>query len=190
MRIGLDIDGILADFNRSYMALLVELTGEDKFGPDYVPTTWAYPTSVGYTKENETDAWEIIKHSNFWSILDAYPGVDEFLSNLPTNHDYYFITSRPGERAKLDTEDWFMQHGVDLPTVLISSEKGECCHALNIDLYIDDKNENVLDVLDKSPSTDVYMLGRPWNSQQSVNDFLIPRLATLTEFLEAILDDN
>lgn len=185
--IGVDIDGVLADFNGSYQELIIDQTGRDLFLPKpYQPHCWQYPRAVGYTIEEEDTAWETIKDSTtFWQKLNPLPGAREFIHGLEGQTDtLYFITSRVGKHVKWQTEDWLQHWAYDHPTVLISSEKGECCHALKVDYYLDDKDENCEDVWTKSAHTKGYMLAQPWNSTWQHPG--VPRLDTLSEFLTII----
>ncbi len=188
MKIGFDVDGVLADFNRSFIERVIAVTGKDLFPlrPFDIPT-WDYPQHYGYTDAECSAVWENIKaDATFWYQLFPYDGVPEFLSKLHSgNHDIYFITSRPGIQAKAQTENWIEFHNFGLkteafsyPTVLISSDKGRCAVALKLDLYIDDRTENCLDVNHSSPATKVVMLARPWNTAQQG----ILRVETLDQF--------
>lgn len=186
LRIGIDVDGVLADFNRAFIDYIPRVTGRDLFPTGYVPTTWNYPEALGYTGAEVSKVWEGIKaDDSFWRFLPAYPDTVRMLSFLAaTTHDIYFITNRPGRTAKTQTERWLQIHGFDRPpTVLISSHKGDCAFALLLDLYLDDRDENCLEVFEES-DTNGYMLAQPWNTKYP----RIPRLDALTDFIGIIRD--
>ncbi len=196
MVIGIDVDGILARFNNSFANIITKQTGvifpqED----DTWPNVWDWDLAglrlAGYdekgAKEASRAAWKVVMEDfMFWKDLPAYDGADRFISELDklnyADYSIYFITQRRGDDPKYQTEQWLDLHGFLHPTVLISGEKGELCHALNVDYYIDDKNENCVNVAKYSPSTKCYMLARPWNTDL----IYIPRLNNLDEFLEVI----
>lgn len=204
MVVGIDLDGVVADFNSAYINLVKRITGEDLFPAGYVKDdilTWSYPETFGYTKAQISGVWDwIAQDDEFWFNLKPLEGAEEFLTWLHYEEmfkplDVYFITSRVGHCVKSQSEEWLVQHGWGgsfSPTVLISSEKGECCHALKIDHYLDDKNENLADVLTKAPKTVPYLLNRPWNSAEAVfalapdRDFQFHSIDTLNHFKEAI----
>lgn len=193
MRVGLDIDGVLADFNQAYVATVIDVTGKDLFPGPYGTfdiTTWNYPESYGYTATEVSKVWALIKESEgFWVNLRPYKEVQRIYQRLyditcgAELHDVYFITSRPGKSSKIQTEAWLaggMQ--IQIPTVLISSDKGACARALNLDLYIDDRTENCADVVALSPRTRCFMLARTWNEHVDS----VERVSTLDEFFAMI----
>lgn len=184
MRVGVDIDGILADFNTSYIALLNRVSGKEA-DIHYVPTQWSYERSLGFTKDDIQAAWEQIKSNDFWHSLDMMPGVEYGCLCDLESHDLYFVTTRPGEFSKTDTESWLNRHlGVECPTVLISNRKGHAAYALELDYFIDDKIENVWDVQDRAPNTKAYLLDRPWNQPQPNGHGSIQhRVKSLEEFI-------
>ncbi len=189
MRIGIDVDGVLADFNTAFILRVIKETGKDLFPrrPFDIPT-WNYPESYGYTNDEVHAVWTAIKADpQFWLNLPPYADTLQSLSVLSQKshegNDLYFVTSRPGINAKSQTEKWLRENGFkDRPTVLISSEKGLCAEALNLDAYIDDRDLNVRDVSDaRGQNTKTFLLDRPWNRGFSLEKHFITRIATLSE---------
>lgn len=192
-RLGIDIDGVLANFNESFRELIH--THTDVRLPaftDTYPDMWDYHKQAGVGSTDNTRLWNIIKESNtFWKNLPTYPETYDFLqwaSWLPSHVDVYFITSRPGHTAKAQTELWLTNNGwaEDFPqTVIISWKKGLMADALDLTHFIDDKNENVMDVLTNGPiKCDTYMLARPWNQQLPATT----RIESLTNFRQVVED--
>ncbi len=168
MRIGCDIDGVLADFNTAFIARVIHITGHDLFPPrPFDIPCWAYPQFYGYSEAEESAVWkDICADPTFWQSLpdyaDTQASIDYLMTRQQAGDDLYFITSRPGIAAKVQTERWLRRHKVGNPTVLISSDKGGCCRALKIDTYIDDRWENVVDTAAIGVRT--ALLNRPWNT--------------------------
>lgn len=179
MRIGVDIDGILADFNTAYIQRCIDVCGVDLFPerPFEIPC-WEYPQHYGYSNEAIKAVWAGIKTDpTFWERLPAYDYTADVLFYLRKcgvrGDDVYFITDRPGIDAKGQTERWLKafdvtNRGVSHPTVLISGKKGWIANGLGLDVYIDDKVENCESVVKESPATRTLMLTQGWNKGRDV----------------------
>lgn len=153
------------------------------FTDAWCPKEWYWERALGYTREEEGKVWEYImgKDNNFWLNLEAYKDLPKFDLLDTYDNDLYFITNRPGQAAKAQTEEWLDIHlDIYIPTVLIASKKGAACQALNLDVYIDDKLENIQDVEVTSPSTRAYLINRSYN----VNGDVLRRADTVSEVLK------
>lgn len=187
LRIGIDVDGILADFNTPFRELVKAQTGISlpEISSNY-PDTWYYHKVGGVTNEQDKLLWKTIANDPcFWENVPEYPDAIGFLERLKLDFyhdDIYFITSRSGDNAKKQTENWLEDLWFNGPTVLISSNKGYCCKALKLTHYLDDRNENCQDVRDTSIDTNGYMLDRPWNEKQ----YDVPVLFKINEFLNIL----
>lgn len=184
MIIGIDVDGVLADFNEEFVKRVVAVTGEDRWGNDPenrddFPPTWDYPEAYGYSENQLKKVWRDIKSDDlFWATLPPYSDTVDAVKALDglrvAGHDIYFVTSRPGVRAKWQTETWLMAHGMAVPTVIISGDKGQATRFLNLDIYIDDRLLNVNDVMrvvrEDGRRTRVYLASRPWNDRPAWKD--------------------
>lgn len=189
MRIGIDLDGVLCDFVRSYNALVKAHLGIEL---PYPAETWDWHTDNGVTKEQSNRMWEVIKSTPFQGTLHALPGALEAIERLNVlnvqGNDIYFITSRSGQLAKFWSELWLRNHGMDYPTVLITSNKGPVAFGLNLDVFVDDKPENNRGVLDEFVARDkkrprVYLPDHLYNRWADNASYGV-RVADLNEVLE------
>jgi hypothetical protein len=174
IRIGIDIDGVLARFDGKFAKLLVEESGEDKINGaldvDH-PPTWDWPEYYGYHPQHIRAAWRRVENSgDFWTTLPALTNAKVLAESMPwAVHAVYFITNRPGYNPKQQTERWLRENlKIEVPTVLISARKGTSAAALELDVYVDDKGENILDVERESPKTRAYLIDRPYNEHVKV----------------------
>lgn len=188
MRVGIDVDGVLARFNEAYISLIVRATGRDLFGPRPVDIrTWNYPEQqFGYSADEISAVWAAIKESPaFWADLDAYDGTCPQLTRLYlAPHDCYFITSRVGLYCKGQTERWLAAKGFYQPTVLITGHKGLAARTLGLDAYVDDRWENALDV--STTKTHSYLLTQPWNEGYDAAAAGITRIDRFEQFVDDI----
>lgn len=197
MRIGFDVDGVLADFNTAYINRVIQTSGRDLFPPrPFDIPCWDYPQFYGYSDEEAGypggAVWkDIVQDERFWVELPGYPETRQALAGINIlqrqGHDIYFVTSRPGRTAKRQTEDWLLYVAPDLlepRTVLISSAKGAVAAALQLDVYVDDNYDNVDSVHQLSPSTTTYLLDRPWTAGRTPAG--VTRLENLLHILPTV----
>ena len=180
LRLGIDLDGVLADFVSAFNALAFDLLGVQAPPAD----CWDYMKKGGMTRRQEEQLWDHVRDSpNFWSSLQPYSETPRVLPRLAsTTHAIYFITSRRSPTAKVQSEDWLMKMGHPRPTVCISSQKGLLCRALRITHFLDDHTANVQQVLTDSPATSAYLLTRPWNRPLDG----VQSISTVEGFLESV----
>jgi hypothetical protein len=201
MKIGFDIDGVLAAFIPAYQRLVIEHAGGLNLfhpGDDKLPPCWNWPEYRGYNKDVIGSVWAHIKSSSsFWQYLGETPGCSTLrtvILDLQRNHDVYFITNRMGCQAKRQTEHWLIHHlGIERPTVLLTADKGITAKALGLDCYIDDYLENARAVCAHSPSTRTYLLDMPYNQEDAPGNkrhdwpYNFIRVKTVGQFLDAEL---
>jgi uncharacterized HAD superfamily protein len=190
MRIGVDCDGVLADFNTAFIAYTIKVTGVDKFPKrPFEITTWNYPQSYGYTEKQVSAVWDCIKQDHiFWATLPTYDdsecSCDMLNEHARCGDEIYIITNRMGLRPKDQTEMWLEKRGYQNPTVLITADKAGAARVLQLDAYIDDKFENCDDVsrtVFRGQKVRTFMLDRPWNRQ--VEPKGVTRVESVAEML-------
>lgn len=176
MRLGFDIDGVLASFWDAYERLCIEeASGANLFGrfrwPPHIPTCWTFPEHYGYSDDVVKAVWARIKASEtFWTELHPMPDMATFRAMLPAiaGDDVWFVTDRPGAASKQQTIAWLSAHGIRSPEVIISADKGGVARQLCLDFYVDDRGENVKSVEDAAPLTTVVLIDRPYNQHVAV----------------------
>lgn len=153
LRIGLDLDGVIFNFTDAFARLLTKQTGiAFPLKDTNFPATWDWDKAAGVTAEDSKAVWRDIcqDNSTFWQDLRPLDGAQETLRQVnrlaKDGHDVYFISTRIGSRAKLQTEKALYELGVDYPTVLISGNKPPVIYGLNLDMFIDDKPETVQEI--------------------------------------------
>lgn len=194
LRIGLDVDGVLANFNSAYREILIEVSGRDLIPEVFEPPCWEYAPAYGYTKDEDRAAWSAIRNDPFfWRKLGVLPGAQELLNDIDdVRHAVYFITTRLGTQVKHQTESWLRDY-VANPAVLIaksSADKGRLAEGLDLTHFVDDKPENCIAVKEAVPGCRVFLLSYAynlWAKNEPRYDYLgITRIHNLNAFAEAI----
>jgi hypothetical protein len=180
LRIGFDLDGVLADMEselvRQSEALFGEpmtrrveerpavagdapaaavtpspATDEAEAAPEVAPPV----SRLQMTPRQQRRLWHHIETiENFWEgLAELEPGVIQRLSTLANDRrwEIIFLTKRPktaGATAQVQTQHWLESKGFTLPSVfVVQGSRGRIAAALALDIVVDDRPENCLDVV-------------------------------------------
>lgn len=166
--VGLDIDGVAADFLSPFLLRL-----ETRIGKGPIPA--ASLTSVdlsahpALTEETVEDCAEAVRRDpGFWSGLDSLlsPGQWQRLEHLSRRRELSFITHRRGHESwdiRAVTAEWLRRHGITRPDVhLAEDRKSTVVEALGVTLFVDDNYENCREVAETT-GVRVLMPHHPYN---------------------------
>jgi hypothetical protein len=168
MRIAFDMDGVLADLHTAYVKAAVALFPDLDRSRIAAPDVGASPP-VDATDGPEPEAADdfvvtrrqsqaIWKHlggiENFWETLgELESGMVATLAATAQARrwDVLFITSRPGavgETIQRQTQRWLRARGFEWPSVyVVRGSRGRIAQALDLDVVVDDRPDNCLDVV-------------------------------------------
>jgi len=187
LRLGLDVDGVLADFRSAFHALAVSELG-DKRQSDL---------EANLSKGDIERLWKAIARvSNWWVELPAYES-DQIARLYALSRrwrwEVFFMTSRPpsaGDTVQLQTQAWLERHGFYMPAVLTAPAlaRGEIARALRLDLIVDDHLVNCMEIVGASNSKVLHMSRQPVNAEQrdQAESRGIGVVGTFAETLDAI----
>ena len=107
--------------------------------------------------------WEHVGSiENFWmSLGEVEAGAVAQLAAAARSHrwEVIFLTQRPsstGETTQVQSQRWLQSHGFELPSVMVMrGSRGKVAAALGLDVVIDDRPENCLDVSSDSKARPV-----------------------------------
>jgi hypothetical protein len=187
-RVGFDMDGVLADFRRAFR----------ETGQQVAPSA----REGGRAERAEMNAREVKRTWNaigrtpqWWLGLQAYePEQIERLyrESRERRWEVYFLTTRPpsaGETPQFQTQWWLEAQGFKLPSVLtVPGSRGELANALRLDVIVDDRVMNCMEVIAASQAKAIYLdrdndvTGR----EQAVSRG-IATVATLREAIDAVI---
>jgi hypothetical protein len=153
LRLGFDVDGVLANFRAAFHAAAVHsVRRAAPLSPDDVQRVWDH----------------IAKASNWWMEVDAYePEQIARLYSLAraSKWEVFFLTKRPasaGDAVQFQTQWWIERFGFYLPSVLtVPGSRGEIANALRLDLVVDDLLRNCVEVVSACPTKAILMQRMP-----------------------------
>jgi hypothetical protein len=184
MRIGFDMDGVVAD-----MAASVNQQAEAMFGPVTPVAADTATTPPGtderpventdedtapelgrqLTRRQQSQLWDRIRQvGNFWDSLgETEPGIVARLWALSQERrwEVIFLTKRPrtaGCTSQMQSHDWLVRHGFLKPSVfVVQGSRGKIAAALDLDLVVDDTPDNCVDVLAESKAKAILVARDP-----------------------------
>jgi len=159
LRLGIDIDGVLADFRTAFRD-----AARDCLRREVLLDATDDKAPLGHTDIDRV--WNHIARSpNWWMRVPAYEPAQ--IANLYAlsrsgQWEVCFLTKRPasaGDAVQFQTQWWLEQQGFFLPAVMtVPGSRGELANALRLDLAIDDQFVNCAEIIGAGPTKALLML--------------------------------
>lgn len=159
MRLGIDLDGVVADFNTGWITRYNSDFGAD-LAFDAVEAWDAIPSLTHFRHMGEFWKWaQDHDGSSLFRHLETYPGAVDALWKLAKDrHKIVILTTKP-PWAIHDTFAWLAQHRIPSREVHILADKWE----VDCDIYLEDAPHNLEDLVAHRPERVVARFVRPWN---------------------------
>jgi 5'(3')-deoxyribonucleotidase len=160
LRLGIDLDGVVADFNAGWTALHnAEFGGE--LTADMV-TMWDGLNQLGGF--DDMDAFWAWARGNehrpsIFRHLDLLPGAIETLRRLDAEGHHVVIVSTKPDWAVHETLHWLADNEIPTREVHLTFAK----HLVDCDIYLDDAPGVLPDLVEHHPDALVCRFVRPWN---------------------------
>ena len=168
MKIGIDLDEVLADFLPAFIEY-----HNDTYGTSLVREqfhSYRFWETLGGTREEAIQkVYDFHKTPNFKNmkpVLDSQESVDI----LKQNNDLVVVTSRQDDVAKV-TREWITQHFPNVFSEIYftnhysqngsSTTKKQICNSVGVDILIEDSLEYALECLNSKRR--ILLLDCPWN---------------------------
>lgn len=181
MRLGIDLDGVVADFNSGWISRYNSDFGAD-VAFDAVRSWNAIPSLTHFRHMGEFWKWaqDHDGHSLF-RHLETYNGAVEALWSLARQrHAVVILTTKP-PWAIHDTFEWIAEHRLPTREVHILEHKWE----VDCDVYLEDAPHNLVELVKNRPDRTVVRFVRPWN--EPVDGALdVPDWETFTKLVDSL----
>ena len=160
MRLGIDLDGVVADFNAGWMRLHAEEFGSD-LRPEMVTGWNGLHALGGFGDMDAFWAWAQATPArpSVFRHLELFPGAAETLTGfVEAGHEIVILTAKP-RWAVPDTLRWLADHEIPTSEIHIVHDK----HLIACDVYLDDAPTVLENLVVQRPSALVCRMVRPWN---------------------------
>lgn len=176
MKIGIDIDGVISDFVKSFIKIVKKKYNLDLREQDiYVHDLFLV---LGITEE---EAGELI-HETLTQDLDLIPGAKKSLNQLKREHEIYLLTARTEDLINI-TKNWLKRKGIPYDKLLHLREGLKHQADLKLDIIVEDNLKDAIRWLRKSKI--VIIFDHPWNRSFNVRK-LFRRAYNWQEIVEVV----
>jgi hypothetical protein len=213
MRIAFDLDGVLADLHSSFARAAVELfpglereaiaaadlgvsPPEDGNQSGAAAPAPAAGPPPALTHAQSDAVWQRLRTvEDFWETLDEIEaGAIERLAALSLEHrwEVLFVTSRPdapGKTVQRQSQLWLERKKFPLPSLyVVQGSRGQIAQALAIDVVVDDRPQNCLDVVLESKARAILVWrGKPGTMPASAKRMGIGVVPTVAACLDTLV---
>lgn len=214
LRIGFDLDGVLADMETVLVEEAEKLFGSKlrrhhaKRGriepasmldlvPEDVSDAAPLRRELQLTARERRQLWQHVRSiENFWETLaEIEPGQVARLATLAAERrwELIFLTRRPataGAPAQIQSQRWLEAKGFRLPSVfVVTASRGLIAAGLTLDIVIDDTPENCVDVAaDSRARTIAIFRNREVAPPQTLHRMGIHLVASTEEALNLLVE--
>ena len=180
LRLGIDLDGVVADFNTGWMTRYNAEQGTN-LTPDQV-TDWDAMIPLTHFTSIE-EFWHWARNGDgpgLFRHLPVLPGASSALRRLSRRHQIVIITTKP-RWANAETFSWIGDNAIPTREVHIIGRKW----LVDCDIYLDDGPHNLEGLVTHHPDRVVCRYVQPWN-------YPIPGVADITswEAFEDLVDKH
>jgi hypothetical protein len=132
-----------------------EATGSNQTAAETAPDNVPPLVKLNMSSRQQRRLWHHVESiENFWQTLnETEPGIVSRLAAIANDRrwEVIFLTKRPesaGVTAQVQSQRWLESKGFTLPSVyVVQGSRGRIAAALGLDIVIDDRPENCLDVV-------------------------------------------
>jgi 5' nucleotidase, deoxy (Pyrimidine), cytosolic type C protein (NT5C) len=202
LRIAFDLDGVLADMESELARQAARLFGaamdagaSAARSADGPPADGSTPSTLSLTARQQRRLWRHVESiPDFWLTLDELePGTVARLAAVAhqAQWEVIFLTTRPataGATVQRQTQRWLESKGYELPSVfVVRGSRGKVAAALELDVVVDDRPANCLDVVVDSKARAILVFRHPTNqlpaAAQRLGIGVVPTMSACLDLL-------
>ncbi len=177
LKIGIDFDDILMDFQGSFYSYINSLKNTSYSISDV--TDFRIENILGCSRQEALDF--IADFYQTGEHVRALPikGSQQAIKKLSENYSLFIISSRP-EYLREKTESWIQENfGNVFEKIYLNNQyhgegirktKAEVCEEIGVEVYIEDFMPNAIQVADSGRK--VFLLDNPWNQEPAPENIM------------------
>jgi uncharacterized HAD superfamily protein len=160
MKIGVDVDGVIANFVEEFINLIKEKYGKQISEKDIIYHD-LYQL-LGISKEEALELIDITLHRDL-NIIDRS---DKYINELSNFNEIYVLTARNIEVNI--TKKWLKKHGIKYKKLILFKEGDKNFCETKLDVIIDDNLKEAIGFIGKCKKIIIY--DHPWNKTLDIHN--------------------
>ena len=169
MKIGIDLDGIVADYHTFFIKYL-----NDNYtvGHGFTMNDWTDKYFTNSKLSQQQVEGIVRKHSKdgVFERLEPIRYSAQCIRMLnDSGHIIHFITGREG-KSKADSVTWLDKQNIPYHSISFTKEKGRIAYILDCDVVIEDESMYAEDIAGYDIET--LLMDKPYNKNTKKNDFI------------------
>lgn len=192
MRIGVDIDGVLNDIGQWHYSCGFKFCIENNINREFNPNKYMMEEQFGLTDKENYKFWKEYIFDLMVSI-PTRPYAAKVIHNLRemgheiiilTARDNRYLTNQYANTMDFYVEEWLNKNNIEYDGIISGSgNKKDKCLKNNIDIMIEDKESNVLEISNHLP---VLCFDAPYN--KNINKYRVFRVYSWYQIYKYFLD--
>lgn len=158
LRLGIDLDGVVADFNQGWIARY-NSQFDAALHPDQVIAWDGLVPITHFADMGEFWSWAREGPASIFRELPVYDGAIDVLTRLAVDHRVVVLSSK-FDWAIPDTLEWLAEHRFPTREIHFTWDKA----AVDCDVYLEDAPHNLHALADERADRTVCRFVRAWNS--------------------------
>lgn len=192
MRIGVDIDGVLNDIGQWHYSCGFKFCIENNINRGFNPNKYMMEEQFGLTDKENYKFWKEYIFDLMVSI-PTRPYAAKVIHNLRemgheiiilTARDNRYLTNQYANTMNFYVEEWLNKNNIEYDGIISGSgNKKDKCLKNNIDIMIEDKASNILEISNHIP---VLCFDAPYN--KNINKYRVFRVYSWYQIYKYFLD--
>jgi uncharacterized HAD superfamily protein len=185
MKIGIDIDGVLANFTGKFEPFV-----KKRFGMDVVDRS-KYPLKERYNTKDHLKLLYAFIMDGGYSKLQPHRDAIDFINGL--NAQKIIITSRYPLDKRIDakirdiiidgTTKWLSNYGIEYDKLIFSRDKAKHVYELGIDLFFEDCLDNA-EAVASVVNIASFLIDRDWNRMETQKSIRLDKIDDAAKYLD------
>lgn len=166
LRIGVDMDGVIADFDAAWTRAYQEDFGGERIKSEDIKHWFGAVEVTHFETSDDWWAWLMLTRPHLFRTLEPYQGALRCMRRLAQQgHELVVISAKHHPTNRWDAFAWLAEHQFPTREVHFTGHDESKAAVPACDVYIDDGPHNVAELVAAHPYALVVQWCQPWSAE-------------------------